>query len=150
MWHSVTTPIACGAREQSKPQSHAPVFSSLLFSPLIFFPSGLRTVPHVGQWQTSMISTRFHHPQRLIFAVLVLSGLCSKSLHIYQHRSLPVYLLALYFPTFFIEEVLLFGIVWLLLYTTSGLWSVAAVVISALLAFVYRFLFQSNYHVQSH
>jgi hypothetical membrane protein len=97
-----------------------------------------------------MISTRFHHPQRLILAVLVLSGLCSKLLHIYQHRSLPLYLLALYFPTFFIEEVLLFGIVWLLLYTTSGRWSVAAVVISALFAFVCRFLFQSKYHAQSH
>jgi uncharacterized membrane protein YvlD (DUF360 family) len=97
-----------------------------------------------------MISTRFHHPQRLILAVLVLSGLCSKLLHIYQHRSLPLYLLALYFPTFFIEEVLLFGIVWLLSYTTSGRWSVAAVVISALLAFVYRFLFQSKYHAQFH
>jgi hypothetical protein len=88
-----------------------------------------------------MISTRFHHPQRLILAVVVLSGLCSKLLHIYQHRSLPLYLLALYFPTFFIIESLLFAVVWLLLYTTSGRWSVAAVVVSALLAFVYRSCF---------
>ncbi|CAG7939130.1 unnamed protein product [Penicillium nalgiovense] len=81
-----------------------------------------------------MIVTRFHHPQRLILSILVLSGLCSKLLHIYQHRSLPLYLLALYFPTFFIQEVLLFVAVWILLYTTSGRWSVAAIIISAIVA----------------
>ncbi|KAJ5449079.1 hypothetical protein N7445_003900 [Penicillium cf. griseofulvum] len=81
-----------------------------------------------------MMGTRFHHPQRLILSVLVLSGLCSKLLHIYQHRSLPLYLLALYFPTFFIQELLLFIAVWILLYTTSGRWSVAAVTSSAIVA----------------
>jgi hypothetical protein len=88
-----------------------------------------------------MSVVRFHHPQRLILSVLVLSGLCSKLLHIYQHRSLPFYLLALYFPTFFIQEALLFVAVWILLYTTAGRWSVAAVVVSALISFVYPFSF---------
>ncbi len=87
-----------------------------------------------------MIVVRFHHPQRLILSVLVLSGICSKLLHIYQHRSLPLSLLALYFPTFFIQEALLFIAVWILLYTTSGRWSVAAVVVSGLIAFVLLFL----------
>jgi hypothetical protein len=32
-----------------------------------------------------------------------------------------------YFPTFFIQEVLLFVAVWILLYITSGRWSVVAV-----------------------
>ncbi|KAJ5779383.1 hypothetical protein N7457_007103 [Penicillium paradoxum] len=81
-----------------------------------------------------MIVVRFHHPQRLILSVLVLAGLCSKLLHIYQHRSLPLYLLALYFPTFFIQEILLCVAVWILLYTTSGRWSVAAVVLSSIVA----------------
>lgn len=86
-----------------------------------------------------MIVTRFHHPQRLILSILVLSGICSKLLHIYQHRSLPLYLLALYFPTFFIQEILLFVAVWLLLYTTTGRWSVAAVIGSAIVALVHLF-----------
>lgn len=86
-----------------------------------------------------MIVTRFHHPQRLILSILVLSGICSKLLHIYQHRSLPLYLLALYFPTFFIQEVLLFITVWILLYKTTGRWSVAAVIGSAIVALVHLF-----------
>ncbi|CAG8945350.1 unnamed protein product [Penicillium salamii] len=81
-----------------------------------------------------MIVPRFHQPQRLILSVLVLSGVCSKLLHIYQHRSLPLSLLALYFPTFFIQEILLFVTVWILLHTTSGRWSVAAVIGSAFIA----------------
>lgn len=85
-----------------------------------------------------MIVPRFHQPQRFILAVLVLSGVCSKLLHIYQHRSLPFYLLALYFPTFFIQEILLFVAVWTLLYTTSGRWSVAAVLGSAVIALVHH------------
>lgn len=83
-----------------------------------------------------MIVPRFHQPQRLILSVLVLSGVCSKLLHIYQHRSLPLPLLALYFPTFFIHEILLFVTVWVFLYTTTGRWSVAAVIGAAFIAFV--------------
>ncbi|CAI7630328.1 unnamed protein product [Penicillium bialowiezense] len=81
-----------------------------------------------------MIVPRFHQPQRLILSVLVLSGVCSKLLHIYQHRSLPLPLLALYFPTFFIHEILLFVTVWVFLYTTTGRWSVAAVIGAAFIA----------------
>lgn len=85
---------------------------------------------------TIMIVPRFHQPQRLILSVLVLSGVCSKLLHIYQHRSLPLPLLALYLPTFFIQEILLFVTVWILLYTTTGRWSVAAVIGAAFIALV--------------
>lgn len=101
-----------------------------------------RKIPHVGRVlrRAIMIVTRFHHPQRLILSILVLSGLCSKLLHIYQHRSLPLGLLALYFPTFFIQEVLLFVAVWILLYITSGRWSVVAVIISAIVAWVHLFV----------
>ena len=74
-------------------------------------------------------------PHSLIFSILVLSGLCSKGLHIYQHAdSIPLYLLALFFPTFFIVETILFVAVCSLLLFTSGWYATAAAIASGCLA----------------
>lgn len=78
--------------------------------------------------------------QRFILSVLVISGLYSKLLHIYQHRSLPLYAIVLYFPTFFVEEVLLFVAVWLALNKTSGWAKSLALIVSAFIAYVGPFL----------
>ena len=81
-----------------------------------------------------MLTSRFYLPQRVILALLVVSGLCSKLLRIYQYRSLPLYRLFIYFPTFFILETLLFVAVWAVLHTTSGQYAVVAVIGTGLLA----------------
>lgn len=82
-----------------------------------------------------MIVSRFHPPQRLILSILVLSGICSKLLHIYQHSgSIPWYLILLYFPTFFILETLLFVAVWGVLHLTTGWYAVLAMIGSGILA----------------
>lgn len=79
--------------------------------------------------------SRFAPPHCLILSILVLSGLFSKALHIYQHAdSVPLYLLALYSPTFFISEIILFVAVCAVLHFTSGWYSTAAMIASGFLS----------------
>jgi hypothetical protein len=56
-----------------------------------------------------------------IFSLLVVSVTSSKVLHLFQHvSSLPGSQFALYFPTFFIIETLLFVTGWGLLFKLTG------------------------------
>ncbi|KAJ5818462.1 hypothetical protein N7474_004053 [Penicillium riverlandense] len=84
-----------------------------------------------------MIFSKFPSPHRLAFAIVVVSALSSKFLHLYQHlRAGDAHLLAIYFPTFFIQEIFLFSAVWALLYTSWGWLSVCAVTVTSILAYV--------------
>ncbi|KAJ5610483.1 hypothetical protein N7510_007202 [Penicillium lagena] len=71
----------------------------------------------------------------LVFSLLVVSALSSKTLHLFQHAgSLPSALFVLYFPTFFIQEAFLFAGAWFLLHKTTGLRSVFGAGLTAFLS----------------
>lgn len=68
-----------------------------------------------------MIIARQSFIRPFIFSLLVVSVTSSKVLHLLQHAaSLPVGQFALYFPTFFILEVLLCVAAWELLVKFTG------------------------------
>ncbi|KAJ5101715.1 hypothetical protein NUU61_003937 [Penicillium alfredii] len=83
-----------------------------------------------------MVANRYF-VQRLILSVLVLSGISSKLLRLYQHyQSMPFSLFVIYFPTFFVPEIFLFIAVWALLYNASGRFAVATAIGAGFLACV--------------
>lgn len=77
-----------------------------------------------------MIASRQPFVRPFLLSVLVVSALTSKVLHLFQHAgSIPAALLALYFPTFFIQEVLLSGTAWFLLQKLTGLRAIAGLIL---------------------
>lgn len=84
-----------------------------------------------------MIVSRSHFVRPFLLSLLVVSALASKLLHLSQHvHSLNPILLVLYFPTFFILEILLSVGAWFLLNRTIGLKSALGTAIVGLLAWV--------------
>lgn len=68
-----------------------------------------------------MIIARQSSIRPFIFSLLAVSVTSSKVLHLLQHASsLPGGQFALYFPTFFILEILLYIAVWELLFKFTG------------------------------
>jgi hypothetical protein len=73
----------------------------------------------------TMLASRQPFIRPFLLSILVVSALTSKLLHLFQHAgSIPTALLALYFPTFFIQEILLSAATWFLLQKPTGLRSI--------------------------
>lgn len=82
-----------------------------------------------------MIVSRVSFLKPFLFSLLVVASLSSKALHLFQHiHSIQRSLFALYFPTFLIQDVLLFTGVWLLLQITSGYLSALGLLIAGFFA----------------
>ncbi|RJE18711.1 Sulfatase domain protein [Aspergillus sclerotialis] len=81
-----------------------------------------------------MMVSRSHSLRPFLLSLLVVPALASKALHLFQHtHSLSPLLLALYFPTFFVLEILLFVVAWFLLNRTYGAKSAIGAAIVGLL-----------------
>lgn len=92
-----------------------------------------------------MIVSRSHSLRPFLLSLLVVPALASKALHLFQHtHSLSPLLLALYFPTFFVLEILLFVAAWFLLNRTYGAKSVVGAAIVGLLGYVSSFCFSRS------
>lgn len=87
-----------------------------------------------------MISMRQAFLRPFLLSLLLVSALSSKVLHLFQHvSSLPPALFVVFFPTFFVQELLLCGAAWFLLTRSTRLGCVlglAATASVALLTFV--------------
>lgn len=88
-----------------------------------------------------MIVSRSHSLRPFLLALLVVPALASKFLHLFQHtHSLSPLLLTLYFPTFFVLEVLLAVAAWFVLNRTYGAKSVVGAAVVGLLGYAFLFL----------
>lgn len=82
-----------------------------------------------------MITQRQSFIRPFLLSLLVVSAVSSKALHLYQHGgSLPLARLTLYFPTFFIQEGILFGAAWTLLQRSTGVRALAGTIATAIIA----------------
>ncbi|KAJ6104440.1 hypothetical protein N7523_010760 [Penicillium sp. IBT 18751x] len=84
-----------------------------------------------------MITPRQSSIRPFFFSLLVVSAISSKALHLYQHGgSLDRARLILYFPTFFLQEGILFAAAWILLQRSSVVRSVAGTIATSFIAFL--------------
>jgi hypothetical protein len=82
-----------------------------------------------------MITQRQYVVRPFMLSLLVVSAISSKALHLYQHGgSLPLAQLIIYFPTFFIQEGVLFGAAGILLQRSTGVRALAGTIATAIIA----------------